>query len=146
MAYRIVRADLFSGNRDNSQVKSAKFMKDGAFAAVENGEIVGIKKLIEGEREIHEVNPVTDADVFVGIVTTPEVNYDERKYGIENFINEAGEPCRVHVLHEGDFFSICDYKEAAGDIACGANLVAEYQNDEIVGRYTYHCYEVKAKA
>lgn len=146
MAYMGVRLDVLSGNRDNSQVKSAKFKKDGEFAAVENGTIVGIKKLMDGEREIHEVNPVTDEDVLVGIVSTPELMYDERLKSITDFINEEGNPCRVHILHEGDFFSITDGKDSAEDIACGAKLVAEYQKDEIVGRLVYHCYEVKAKA
>lgn len=145
MAYPIVRLDVMSGNSDNTQVKSAKFYAKGTPAAVENGTIVGIKKLIENEREIHEVNAVAETDVLVGIVSTPEVDYDEKKQ-MEDFINEADVPCRVHVLHEGDFFSIADGKEASVDIPCGAKLVAEYQNDEVVGRYTYHCYEVKAKA
>lgn len=145
MAYPIVRLDVMSGNSDNTQVKSAKFYAKGKPAAVENGTIVGIKKLIENEREIHEVNAVAETDVLVGIVSTPEVDYDERKQ-IEDFINEADVPCRVHVLHEGDFFSIADGKTSATDIACGAKLVAEYQRDEVVGRFTYHCYEVKAKA
>lgn len=145
MAYPIVRLDVMSGNSDNTQVKSAKFYAQGKPAAVENGTIVGIKKLIENEREIHEVNAVAETDVLVGIVSTPEVDYDERKQ-IEDFINEADVPCRVHVLHEGDFFSIADGKTSATDIACGAKLVAEYQRDEVVGRFTYHCYEVKAKA
>ena len=145
MAYKVIRLDVMSGNSDNTQVKSAKFYAEGAPAAVENGTIVGIKKLIEDEREIHEVNAVAETDVMVGIVSTPEVMYDEKK-PIEEFINEAGVACRVHVLHEGDFFSIADGKTSTADIACGANLVAEYQNDEVVGRFTYHCYEVKAKA
>lgn len=145
MAYKVIRLDVMSGNSDNTQVKSAKFYAEGEPAAVENGTIVGIKKLIENEREIHEVNAVAETDVLVGIVSTPEVDYDEKKQ-IEDFINEADVPCRVHVLHEGDFFSIADGEETAEDIACGAKLVAEYQNDEVVGRYTYHCYEVKAKS
>lgn len=145
MAYKVIRLDVMSGNSDNTQVKSAKFYAEGKPAAVENGTIVGIKKLIENEREIHEVNAVSETDVLVGIVSTPEVDYDERKQ-IEDFINEADVPCRVHVLHEGDSFSIADGEDSATDIACGANLVAEYQNDEVVGRFTYHCYEVKAKA
>ena len=146
MAYKFIRLDVMSGNRDNSQVKSAKYFKDGAVTDVENGTIVAIGKLLDGEREIHEVTDVTEADTYVGIITTPEVEYDERSYhGLDTFINKADVPVRVHVLHEGDFFSIGNSTETT-DLMCGANLVAEWQNTEVIGRHTYQCYEVKAKA
>lgn len=146
MAYQFVRADLLSGNRDNTQVKSAMYFKDGEKAPVENGTIVAIKKLMDGEREIHEVVDVTDSDTYVGIVTTPELLYDQRGIGdgdLANFRNEAGEPVRVHVLHPGDCFSIGNGGEAA-DLAMGAKLIGEYQCTEKVGRYDLHVYEVKA--
>ena len=34
--YRPIRLDVMSGNRDNSQVKSAKYFKDDVVASVEN--------------------------------------------------------------------------------------------------------------
>lgn len=148
MANKIVRLDNMSGNLDRSQVKSARYYKDGAKAEVENGVIVAIGALEEGEREIHKVVDVTDKDVFVGIITTPEVIYDQRVIGdgdLANFKNEEGDTIRVHVLHEGDIFSIANL-DSASDLACGAKLVAKHIQTERVGRYTYECFEVQAKA
>lgn len=141
---RFIRLDVMSGNRDNTQVKSAKYFKDGKPAQVENGTIVAIKGLVEGEREIHEVVDVTDDATLVGIVSTPEVEYDERGYhGVDTFINEADMPIRVHVLHPADFFSLGNY-DGKEDIACGAKLVAKHKQTEVCGRFTYECFEVEA--
>ena len=143
---KFVRLDVVSGNRDNSQVKSAKYFKDGAPAEVENGVVVAIKGLVEGEREIHEVVDVTDKDMFVGLITTPEVDYEERGYyGIDTFVNKADVPVRVHVLHEGDIFSIGNSEDTA-DMAMGAKLVGKYIQTEVCGRHTYQVFEVQAKA
>lgn len=145
MAKRFVRLDVMSGNRDNTQVKSAMYFKDDAVAPVENGTIVAIGELLEGEREIHKVVDVADSDMFVGIVTTPEVEYEERGYhGIDTFSNKKEEPVRVHVLHEGDFFSIGNMEETS-DLACGAKLIAKWMGTEVVGRHTLQCFEVRAK-
>lgn len=145
MTKQFLRLDVMSGNRDNTQVKSGMYYKDGAVAEVENGVIVGIGALLDGERELHKVEDVTDEDVLVGIISTPEVEYEERGYhGIETFSNEAGVPVRVHVLHEGDFFSLGNSKFKA-DIPCGSKLVAKHMGSEVCGRYTYECFEVRAK-
>ena len=147
MANKILRLDVMSGNRDNSQVKSARYYNADAVAAVENGTIVAIGGLDEGEREVHKVTPVAESDVLVGIVSTPELKYDQNGLGdsaLANFKNEAGDVIRVHVLHEGDIFSIANLDSTA-DLACGAKLVAKHIQTEVCGRYTYQCFEVQAK-
>lgn len=146
--HRILRLDVSSGNRDNSQVKSAMYFKDGVKAAVDNATFVAIKGLLEGEREIHEVVDVTDADVYVGVISTPEVMADQKGVGdmdLGNFFNEADEPVRVHVLHDGDTLSIAngDKKE---DFNVGAKLVAKHIQTETVGRYVYEVFELQAQA
>lgn len=146
--HKIVRLDVLSGNRDNSQVKSAMYFKDGEKVAVDNGTFVAIKGLVEGEREIHEVIDVTDADTFVGVITTPEVIADQRGVGdmdLGNFFNEAGEAVRVHVLHEGDILSIANGDNTA-DFNVGAKLLAKHIQTETVGRYVYEVFELQAQA
>lgn len=146
--HKILRLDVMSGNCDNSQVKSAKYFKGGAAADVDNATIVGIKELIEGERELFKVEDVTDADVLVGIVSTPEVMYDQRGIGdddLANFYNLANDAVRVHVAHEGDTFSIANADDAT-ELAMGAKLVGKRIQTEVVGRYTYQVYSVQAKA
>lgn len=142
---KFIRLDVMSGNKDNSQVKSAKYYKSNAAAEVENGTIVGIKGLLDGEREVHRVEDVTASDTLVGIISTPEVEYSEDGYhDIDTFVNKADDTIRVHVLHEGDIFSIGNSDETT-DIAAGANLVAKHIQTEKVGRFTYQVYEVQAK-
>ena len=148
MANKILRLDVMSGNRDYSQVKSARYYESDVATAVENATIVAIGGLEDGEREVHKVTPVTGADTLVGIVSTPELIYDERGLGdsdLGNFINVAGDVVRVHVLHEGDIFSVANLGSTA-DIECGAKLVAKHIQTENVGRYTYEVFEVQAKA
>ena len=145
MANKVVRLDVMSGNRDNTQVKSAKYFKDGAVAPVENGTLVAINGLLDGEREVHEVVDVEADSLLVGIVSTPEVEYEERGvHSLETFANEAGEVIRVHILHEGDCFSIANGTETT-DMECGAKLVAKHMGTEVVGRLTYEVFEVRAK-
>lgn len=145
MAKRFIRLDVMSGNKDNTQVKSAKYFKDDVAAPVENGTIVAIGGLLDGERELHKVTDVAEDSTYVGIVSTPEVEYEERgTHGIETFSNEKDATIRVHVLHEGDIFSIANL-ESTEDLACGAKLVAKHIQTEVVGRFTYEVFEVQAK-
>lgn len=142
--YRFVRLDRMSGNRDNTQVLSAKYFKDGNPSQVENGTIVAIKGLLEGERELFEVVDVTDDATLVGIVTTPEVEYEENGYhGLETFVNEKDSAIRVHVLHPADFFSLGNYDKTE-DIKCGAKLVAKHKQTEKCGRFTMECFQVES--
>ena len=146
--HMIVRLDVLSGNRDNSQVKSAMYFKDGAKADVDNGTFVAIKGLLEGERELHEVVDVTDADTYVGVITTPEVMYNQNGLGdmdLGNFFNEKDEPVRVHVLHEGDILSIAN-GDKTEDFNVGAKLLAKHIQKEKVGRYEYEVFEIQAQA
>ena len=141
---KFVRLDVMSGNKDNSQVKSAKYYDTDVTAGVENGTVVAIGGLIEGEREIHKVTAVGETDTYVGLVTTPELTYDESKYnGIDVFTNAKDDVIRVHVLHAGDIFSIGN-SDSTEDMAMGANLVGKHIATETVGRFTYQVYEVQA--
>ena len=145
MANKVLRLDVMSGNRDNTQVKSAKYFKNDAVAPVENGTIVAVGAFVEGEREIHKITDVEADSELVGIVSTPEVEYEERGYhGFETFTNKKDDVVRVHILHEGDCFSIANGTDKA-DMDCGAKLVAKHMGSEVVGRLTYEVFEVRAK-
>lgn len=146
--HMILRIDNMSGVRDNSQVKSGMFMKDGVPTEVDNAVFVEIKNLMDGEREIHEVVEVTDDSVYCGVISTPELLYDTRGIAdrdLGNFFNEAGVPVRVHVLHEGDTLSIANGDKTA-DFNIGAKLTARHIQTETVGRYVYECFELVAQA
>jgi hypothetical protein len=85
--------------------------------------------------------------------------YDERKRGLDEFINEAGKVCRGYRLHKGDIFSVTkdglDGVEtpAVGNIVelkagtklnvvasatSGSTPVGKIIAVDVVGRHTYY--------
>lgn len=149
MANRIVRLDNVSATRVPSLLKSAKFMgTDGATpTAIENGQLVAIRGLMDGEREVHVAVEPEAADTVIGVVCTPEVIYDERGLGdsdLGNFINGAGEVIRVAVLQKADIYSYADATSATDvdDVTAGT-LTAKHLATEVCGRYTYKVVEVQ---
>lgn len=165
--YAVVRTDNMAGTDVRSMLVSVKYLgADGETpTAIENGNVLKLGNLIEGEREVHIGAPV-EADTPINevvLVASPEVMYDERKRGLENYINEAGKICRAYRLHSGDFFSVT--KEAlvgaetpaVGDVVELAegtklNVAASATADtttvgaihaiETSGRYTYYVIRV----
>ena len=102
---KFVRTDNCAFTKVPSLIKSAKYMgTDGATAtAIENGELVAIRTLMDGEREIHVAVKPEATDTVIGLVCTPEVEYDEKGYhDLDTFTNEAGAVIRVGVLQKAD--------------------------------------------
>jgi hypothetical protein len=112
MAYGIYRSDNVSATKDGSQIKSVLFYagaNDGVLTAIENGNIVKITNTrVTGEREIYKAVTPAAADTVntLGIVTSPEVLYDEHKKNLGEFRNEAGVPARVFLFNNGGEFSV----------------------------------------
>jgi hypothetical protein len=167
MAYGIVRTDNMYGTDVRAALVSIKYMgNDGSTpTAIENGSVLKVGALIEGEREIYVGGAVAANDKVedVVLVASPEVMYDERKKNLDEFINEAGKACRGYRLHSGDIFSVTKDvlagKEtpAVGDVvelAAGTKLnVADSATEgsttigsiidvNVVGRYTYYAIKV----
>lgn len=167
MAYGIVRTDNMYGTDVRAALVSIKYMgADGDTpTAIENGSVLKVGALIEGEREIYVGGAVAANDRVedVVLVASPEVMYDERKKNLDEYINVAGKACRGYHIHSGDIFSVTKAvlagvaTPAVGDIvelAAGTKLnVAETATEgstvvgtiiavDVVGRYTY--YAIKA--
>lgn len=107
--YSVVRTDNMMGTDVATYLDSVRFYdSNDEEAAIENGNVVVVGDLLDGEREIHKATaPAADAELKkIGLVATPEVNYDERKRGLDQFINEAGRNARVYYLHSGDEFGV----------------------------------------
>ncbi|MBQ0036419.1 MAG: hypothetical protein KBT35_05835 [Firmicutes bacterium] len=145
MAYKIIRKDNMAATSNGALIKSAKFFNGSDNAAdVENGTIVSIGALLDGEREIHKVKAATTTDTYVGIVCTPEVIYDQTGVGdtdLGNFKNGKDEVITVNVLAVGDIFSIAN--EGAGADKKYANVTAKFLGTEKTGKLTYNVYEVQ---
>lgn len=167
MAYGIVRTDNMYGTDVRAALVSIKYMGSNGSTptAIENGSVLKVGALIEGEREVYVGGAVAANDKVedVVLVASPEVMYDERKKNLDEFINEAGKACRGYRIHSGDIFSVTKDaltgKEtpAVGDVvelAAGTKLnVADSATGgsttigtiiavDVVGRYTY--YAIKA--
>lgn len=149
MANRIVRLDNVAATKVPSLLKSAKFMgADGDTpTAIENGQLVAIRGLMDGEREVYVAVTPEVSDTVIGVVCTPEVIYEQNGLGdsdLSNFKNEAGDIIRVAVLQKADIYSYADATtvESKDNITAGT-LTAKYLATEVCGRYTYKVVEVQ---
>lgn len=123
--YDVVRLDNMSGTTDGTLLRSVRFYDGDKEAAIENGRVVLIGDLLDGQREVRKATApaATSPLAHIGLVAAPELMYDERKRNLTEFINEAGENVRVYIPHVRDIFSVtAEALDAAAAIAKG-NLV-----------------------
>lgn len=82
--------------------------KDGKAAEIENGNVVLVGALQEGEREIYSVTaPGKDAKVReLALVAGSEVVTDTTYNSLSDFINKAGVAFRAYRLTDHDVFSV----------------------------------------
>lgn len=89
-------------------------------AELENGMFVVLGDLLDGEREVHEVEAVTDAEQELLLHASPEIRYSSLEQGLENFFLEAGRVGRAYHLTAGDTFTVTD------NMIEGETVVGEY--------------------
>lgn len=108
MAYSVVTREKMTSEWDGSKRISVKYRPSGVDAAIENGNVVVVGDLIDGEREVYSASaPTVDTEVAkLALITTPEVLADERKKNIADFRNEAGDVCTADLLFSRDIFSL----------------------------------------
>lgn len=163
--YGVVRLDDMSGTTDGSLMRSVRFYDSDKEAAIENGRVVLIGNLLDGQREVRKATaPAATSPLnHIGLVATPELMHDERKRNLTDFINEAGENVRVYIPHVRDIFSVTAAAlDAAATIAKGnlvelqagtklkvvatatdkSTQVGEIIDIETVGSLTYYVIEV----
>lgn len=109
--YAVVRTDNMAGTDVRALLVSVKYMgSDGSTpTAIENGNVLKLGALMDGEREIH-VGAAVAANTPINevvLVATPEMLYCACEGGgLHQFINPAGGICRAYRLHSGDHFSV----------------------------------------
>jgi len=134
---KFVRIDNCAFNRVPSLLRTVR-----ATADVENGTLVTVGGLVSGERELREYSVPATGDTMIGVVCTPEVEYDERGYhGLDTFVNKVDDDMRVGILTKGDIFSIGD-DDTTNDVVAG-ELTAKYLATETSGRFKYKVLEVQ---
>ena len=108
--YAIVRTDKLMGTDVNSMLVSIEYLgADGKTeTSIENGNVLKVGALKEGEREIFVGAAVAANDSLddIVLVASPEIIYGAYTHDLSNFINEAGRPARGYHLHHGDIFSV----------------------------------------
>lgn len=122
----IVRTDRLAGTSVPSLLVSARYQVSDVDTAIENGSIVELKGLMEGQRELYIAGKPT-ADATLGklaLVATPEICYEADKRRLSDFINEAGSNIRCYILHSGDIFSVSK-AGVDGSAAVGSKLAVQ---------------------
>lgn len=163
MAYGVVRTDNMYGTDVRAALVSVEYLgADGETeTAIENGNVLELDGLKDGEREIFVGKAPTAASEMkdVVLVASPEVMYEATAHNLDEFINKAGVPARGYRLHQGDIFSVTKdaldgvEEPAVGNIVelkAGTKLnvaesltqdstkVGEIIAIDVVGRYTYY--------
>ena len=108
--HAVVRTDKMYGTDVRSGLVSIKYIVDSEPAEIENGNVLKLGALMDGEREIYEGSTPSASDSIddIILVASPEVMYDERLKNLDDFINVAGKPARGYILHHKDIFSVTE--------------------------------------
>ena len=171
--YAVVRTDNMYGTDVRAGLVSIKYIVSSTTGEgndavttetateIENGHVLKVGELMDGEREIFAGSDVAANDDLkdVVLIASPEVMYDERLRNLDDFINVAGKACRGYRLHKGDIFSVTKAaldgveKPAVGNIVelkagtkmnvaasatSGSTQVGRIIAVDVVGRYTYY--------
>ena len=164
--HAVIRKDRLYGTDVAPALVSMKYFVSTTPTAIDNGNVVRLDGLLDGERELYKaVAPAANTALEdVAIVGTNEVNYDERKRNLDDFTNEAGVASLGYRPHKGDIFSVtaaalsaaaaievgnvvelqADTKlKVVSSLTANSTKVGEIIAIETAGRYTYYVIEVK---
>lgn len=157
--HAVVRTDLMTGTDVASDLRSVRYFDAaGEMADIDNGCVLKLEGLLDGEREIFKgVAPAADTKLSeVVLLATPELMYDEREKHLVDFYNAAGRACRGYVMHTNDIFSVtapaldgvlakgnyvelqASHKMNAVAAATGATVVGKIIDVETVGSLVYY--------
>ena len=126
MAHTVIRTDLMPGTDVASDLVSLRYYVSTTPTDIDNGAIVKIGALEDGEREIRKATAAASDDDIkdLAVIATPELMYDERLKNLDEFYNKAGEPCRGYRLDHGRIFSITadGFASSPTSLSVGASL------------------------
>ncbi|MEG1562310.1 MAG: hypothetical protein RR365_01035 [Bacteroides sp.] len=128
----VIRLDNMSGTKDGTLLRSIKFYDGSKAVAINNGTIVELEGLVDGEREIFKAKAPSAANLArnkIALVAAPEKDYDERKKNLDEFSNPQGTPARAYILHDGDQFAITsDGFEIGSGVTVAKGYVVELKS------------------
>lgn len=126
--YPVVRIDNMSGTKNPENLVSLKYFVGATATEIPNGSIVKLDGLLTGEREVYKaVAPLANTPIEdLVLVATPELSYDERMTGYDDFTNEAGAIARGYRLaSKNQVFSVTDDALTGTSIAVGNVVEAQ---------------------
>jgi len=158
--YTVIRTDNLSGTDQRADLLSVRvYDAEGKTIAVENGAIVKVGALEDGEREVYKATLATTEDKIdeCAILAGVEVMYDDRAKNLSDYINEAGKAVRAYIPRNRNFFSVTKegfvggtVPAVEGKVGIGANGKIDAAGTglgvckaiEIAGRYTYYVIQI----
>ena len=156
--HTVWRSDLMSGTDVASDLVSCRVYDtdEETQIAVDNGTIVELKGLEEGQREVFKAVLASATSNLLNcvVIGSEEVMYDERKRNLDEFTNEAGVICRGYRLRSNNVFSVTKEGFVGGTAPSAAGTAVGVGADgklnasgtgfgicidiEQAGRYTYY--------
>lgn len=103
--YAVITRERMTSEFDGTKRISVKI----GTSDLQNGSVLVVGDLIPGEREIYSTStPAANTELKkIVILTTPEVEDDERKKNLSDFVNKAGSTqCTADYLCPNDIFSL----------------------------------------
>lgn len=168
MAHGVVRTDKLSGTDNRAGIVSVRYQPSSTETEIDNGNVVEIKGLETGSREVYVGDTPTAKSEKKNIVliASPEVMYDDTKRSLEDFYNEAGKIARGYYLYTNDVFSVTkdaldgaeapavgdivelkagtklNVVEASTGLTEGSTQIGTIIDINAVGRFTYYVIQV----
>jgi hypothetical protein len=109
--YGVIRTDLVKATKSGN-ILSGRYYVTTTATAIENGNLVKLDSLINGERDLWKVVAPGGIDASnLCVVATPEIIYDESlksNGALNQFRNEAGANITLVPLEVGDIISVSD--------------------------------------
>lgn len=158
--YTVIRTDSLSGTDQRADLLSVRVYDAGDNTiTAENGTIVKIGALEDGEREVYKATLATADDNIddCAILAGVEVMYDDRARNLDDYINEAGKAVRAYIPRNRNFFSVTKegfvggtVPAVEGKVGIGANGKIDAAKTglgvckaiEVAGRYTYYVIQI----
>lgn len=135
--HAIIRTDLLAGTDVGAYLGMGRYLgSDGVTpAAIDNGHVVKIGDLIEGERDlrVYTAPAANTAIDQIGIIASPERFYDGLTHGAKDYENPEGHNLRTYLLNCMTSSSCFTVTADGFEIAAGATpekgWTAELQAD-----------------
>ena len=114
--HAVLRTDNMDGTILGEDLVSGKYLPGDTATAIDNGNVVVIGDLIDGEREMRKLTtPAANTNLWdCGVVGSEEVLKDKSYNTLDEFYNEAGAPCRVYRFKPYKIFSVTKEAFASG--------------------------------